>query len=84
MASTIITETAVTEIWVSRDFSTYTHKIYRNGILQSAHTISPARAQEIVAANPDGRVRGLEPVDFGPGAKQFTWIAQVEDGEDGN
>lgn len=77
MSGTIVAQKA--EVWVSRDYGVYTHKIYRNGVLASASIISESRAKEIIGATPDGRVRGSEPVTFEPGAKQFTWIAWIEE-----
>lgn len=69
----------VVEIWVSRDFDEYTHSIYQDSVLKAARKISQARAAEIINENPDGRVRGFLPVDWTPGAKQFTWIARIQE-----
>ena len=78
MSNVIVAENV--EVWVSRDFGTYTHKIYRNGVLVSVRFIDGARAKQIVEEMPEGKVRGLNQVDWTPGAKQFTWIAQVKEG----
>ena len=80
MSKSIVTETI--EIWVSRDFDVYTHKIYRDGVLASDETIDAQRAAQIILANPNGSTRGQEPINFEPGAKQFTWIVEIDEGVD--
>ena len=77
MLTTIVP--GIVEIWVSRDHDTYTHRVCTNGVFTSANIIPQARAKEIIGLNPDGRVRGMNQVDWTPGAKQFTWIARLEE-----
>lgn len=84
MLESIVTEKVVTEIRITRDFEFYFYSRKENGqtaIL--AQRITQARAKEIIESFPgQGRTIGHEPVDWTPGARQFTWVVTVGEGED--
>lgn len=70
-----------TMIMITRDHDFY-YCSRRNGqgcTDQLGQRIDAARAREIVESNPDGRVIGTSPVNWGPGAHQFTWVCEVEE-----
>lgn len=83
MAEIIVIERPPNRIWVSRDFDHFSYRRYENGELVAVDdNISQARAMQIIEANPDGYTIGGEPVNFEPGAKQFTFEIVIGDDDD--
>lgn len=73
-----------TMIMITRDHDFYFYSRKGGGITAPlGERISRARAQEIVQdeANAHGRIIGHSPVDWTPGAKQWTWVCEVGNGD---
>jgi len=74
------------EIRISRDFDYFWYSRKVNGhTAVLAQRISKGRAREIIESFPGrGYTLGHEAVNWGGGAKQFTWVVEVEEDEDAN
>lgn len=74
-------QAGATMIMITRDHDFYFYSRRGRGITAPlGERISAARAREIVAENPDGRTIGTSPVDWTPGPRQWTFVAEVGDG----
>lgn len=68
-----------TMIMITRDhdFFFYSRRNGQGCTDQLGQRIDAARAREIVESNPDGRTIGTAPVNWTPGAYQWTFVVEM-------